>query len=302
MTEPPRSGAWALAHGADHGLRIWQREVIAAPDVDALRRCASDEAHWQALPKLAQAPRSSVARLRWSSGPVVVKRYLDPGAFRLRTFARRSRAEREARALDLVGSVLPENPVRVLAWAEQRRFGLVSRGYLVTTELEESFDLRRIKTLDPPQRDEAVRIVQAELPRLLARLHTANVVARTLRGKNALLQPASGRIALIDLPYARVVTRLGARQRIRDLAILSLEARRFLDADGWNRFLADYRAQARDLAARDADRISAERIERVAARLGHRTGLSAATRSAKRRFRHSRIGEWATGHRYREEP
>jgi serine/threonine protein kinase len=278
------------------------REGIPPSDVDALRRCAVDEPHWQELPKLAQAPRSSVARLQWSSGPVVVKRYIDPGAFRLRTFARRSRAEREACALDLVGSVLPENPVRALAWAEQRRLGLVARSYLVTAELEESFDLRRIKTLDPPQRDDAIRVVQEQLSRLLARLHAANVVARTLRGKNALLQPASGRIALIDLPYARAVTRLGVRQRIRDLAILSLELRRFLDAEDWNRFLAAYRAEAGDLAARDADRICADRIARRAKRLGHRTGLSAATRAAKRRFRHSGIGEWVTGHRYRGEP
>jgi transposase len=295
------STAPELAGAAERGLRIWLREPLGDADADALVRCARDDAAWDALPKLGSARRSSVALLRLPAGPVVVKRYSDPRAFRLLTFARRSRAEREARSLDRVGAVLPENTVRALAWLEERRFGFVARSYLVTAAFEQSFDLRRIKTLAEPERSAAIGPVLEQLPGLVARLHAQRVFALTLRGKNVLLQPASGRLALIDLPYARIVARLRARHRVRDLAILSLELRKFLDGDQWGRFLARYRATAGELGARDLDAIGAERVARVADRLGHRTPWSSAIQRAKRSFRHSRIGEWVTGHRYPKE-
>src|SRR5262245_2555636 len=92
------------------------REPLSRTDADELSRCARDDFAWSALPKLGDARRSSVARLRLSSGPVVVKRYSEPRGYRLLTPGRRSRAEREARALDVVGAALPGNVVRVLAW------------------------------------------------------------------------------------------------------------------------------------------------------------------------------------------
>jgi tRNA A-37 threonylcarbamoyl transferase component Bud32 len=143
--------------------------------------------------------------------------------------------------------------------------------------------------------------VLEQMPWLIARLHAQRVFAATLRGKNVLLQPGTGRIALIDLPYARSVARLGIRHRVRDLAILSLELGKFLDAEAWSSFLERYRVAARELGAADVDRVSEARVARIAARAGHRTPLSSATKRVKRRFRHSRIGEWLIGHRYREE-
>src|SRR6266850_5239280 len=126
---------------------IQLREPLAGADAAVLVRCANDSAEWQALPKLGEARRSSVARLRLSVGPVVVKRYSEPAGFRLLTFARKSRAEREARALDLVAAAVPDAAIRVLAWAEERHLGCVEWSILVTAELEQSFDLRRIKML-----------------------------------------------------------------------------------------------------------------------------------------------------------
>jgi lipopolysaccharide kinase (Kdo/WaaP) family protein len=291
------SESWTRASG-EAGLQIWLRAPLGLADAEVLARCARDAGEWQALPKVGEARRSSVARLRLSAGPVVVKRYSEPGAFRLLTFAKRSRAEREARALDLVGAVLPEHTVRALAWLEERSFGFVARSWLVTAELEQSFDLRRIKLLEGAERAAAIRPVLAELPWLVARLHAQRVFAATLRGKNVLLQPATGRIALIDLPYARTVARFGPRHRVRDLAILSLELRRFLDGESWNAFLARYRAAAAELGAADVDGIDEPRVAHVAAREGHQTWSSARRKWLKRRFRHSRVGEWVTGHRY----
>ena len=176
----------------------------------------------------------------------------------------------------------------MLAWGEERRFGFAARSWLVTAELEQSFDLRRIKTLRPPERDAAVRALLEQLPRLVARLHARGIFAATLRGKNVLLQPDTGRIALIDLPYARAVARLGARYRVRDLAILSLELRRFLDEPEWNHFLARYRAAASELGTSDADRIGAERIASGGARRAPDPALGRRQAHRKRRFRHSR--------------
>jgi hypothetical protein len=274
------------------------RAPLAGADAALLERCANDGAEWQALPKLGQARRSSVARLRLSAGPAVVKRYSEPAAFRLLSFARRSRAEREARALDLVAAAVPDGVVRVLGWGEERRHGCVKWSLLVTAELEGSFDLRRIKTLAGRERSDAVRAVLDQLPDLVARLHAKRVYSTTLRGKNVLLQPSTGRIVLIDMPRARAVSAFGARHRVRDLAILSLELCRFLSAGEWEDFLARYRAAARELGASDLDPVSAERVARVAARAGHRTPVSSARKQLRRRFRHTRIGEWLTGHRY----
>jgi hypothetical protein len=282
----------------DTGPVLWLRAPLGPADAEVLERCARDEDAWQALPKLGEARRSSVARLRLSTGSVVVKRYSEPAAFRLLTFGQRSRAEREARALDRVGAALPDHTVRALAWLDERRFGFVVRSWLVTAELEHSFDLRRIKWMEGREGAAAIRPVLAELPRLVARLHAQRVFAATLRGKNVLLQPATGCLALVDLPYARTVARFGVRHRVRDLAILSLELRRFLDDASWEGFVADYRAAAAELGASDADTVDVARIARVAAREGHRTWLSARRKSLKRGFRHSRVGEWVTGHRY----
>ncbi len=301
MVEIPASGAapgWLRARDGDRGVRIWLREPLGAADAASLAHCASDDGAWQALPKIGEVRRSRVARLQLSCGPVVVKRYREPRAFPVYTFARRSRAGREARAMDLVAAAVPEHAVRVLAWLEERRFGLVPQSFLVTAEFEQSFDLRRIKMLGEPERRAAVLAVLEYLPRVIARLHGQRVFAATLRGKNVLLQPATGRIALIDLPYARPVARLGVQHRVRDLAIASLELTRFLDGEQWKLFLARYRAAARDLGARDADGVNAELVAHGAARAGHRTPLSAAAKRLKRRFRHSRLGEWVTGHRY----
>jgi hypothetical protein len=279
---------------------IQLRAPLAAADAALLERCATDPDEWRALPKLGEARRSSVARLGLSAGPAVVKRYSEPAGFRLLTFARKSRAEREARALDLVAAAVPGAAMRVLAWGEQRRLGCVEWSLLVTDELEHSFDLRQIKTLVGRERSEAVSAVKDQLPQMVARLHAGRVFAATLRGKNVLLQPASGRLALIDLPYARALTRFAARHRVRDLAILSLELSRFLSAAEWDHFLARYRAAARELGARDADAVDAASVARVAARVGHRTASSSARKRLRRRFRRSRIGEWLTGHRYAE--
>ena len=277
---------------------IQLREPLAGADAALLERCASDSAAWRALPKLGEAPRSSVARLQLSAGPAVVKRYNEPAGFRLRTFARKSRAEREARALDLVAAAVPDGAVRVLGWGEERHLGCVEWSLLVTAELEHSFDLRRVKKLAGRERSDAVRAVQDQLPRLVARLHARRVFAATLRGKNVLLQPATGRIALIDLPYARAVTLFRPRHRVRDLAILSLELCRFLSAAEWQDFLARYRAAAREHGAQDVEVVSTQRVARVAARVGHRTPSSSARKQIRRRFRHSRIGDWLTGHRH----
>src|SRR2546425_3170234 len=77
-SEPLGAESWADARRGDRGARISWRAPLGGADVEALARCTRDDGAWQALPKLGEARRSSVARLRLPAGPVVVKRYSGP--------------------------------------------------------------------------------------------------------------------------------------------------------------------------------------------------------------------------------
>jgi hypothetical protein len=284
-----------LIAGAAPRVRILR--PLPRADVTRLESVLCDERLWDALPVLAESLRSRVVRLGLSSGTVVVKRYLEPAGYRLRTFGRRSRGKREALNMELVLAALPDNPVRVVAWAEARRAGLVSESFVVTSELEDSFDLRRVKRLDASERAPVIEAVLHVLPERVARLHAGGVFARALRGKNVLFQPATGVVALIDQPEARKLRRLRLRHRVYDLATLSLELRRFLDDAQWSRFLASYRAHCRDLEGWDDPRFDEDRVARRAERADHKTRFSASRRAFSKRLRRSVVGRWLTGRR-----
>jgi hypothetical protein len=281
--------------------RLHLTRPLADADVAKLEPVLCDDRCWDALPKLAEGHRSSVARLGLSSGPVVVKRYLEPAGYRLRTLGRLSRGKREARAMAHLAMALPDDPVRVVAWAEARHVGLVTRSFVVATELADSFDLRSVKRMAAEDRGPVVEAVLSVLPERVARLHAGGVFAQALRGKNVLFQPSTGRIALIDQPYARRLRRLRLRHRVYDLATLSLELRRFLDDAQWSRFLAAYRSHCREIEGWEDPRLGEDRIAQSAARAGHDTRLNAWWRGLARRFRRSPLGEWLTGQRRERE-
>ncbi|MEZ6185923.1 MAG: lipopolysaccharide kinase InaA family protein [Planctomycetota bacterium] len=259
---------------------------------------ATTAAGWDALEPLARGRRTAVSLVQVDGRPCVIKRYTDRRAFLLRTFLRKSRAARETRALQSVAAAWPENPVRALAWGERRVLGFVPECWIVTTEFRDAFDLRQLKHLDPEALAATQAALLAALPAALAQLHRGGLFARTLRGKNILFQPGSGRVALIDLPYARGGARVGLKERAFDLASLWTELRRSYDAPAWRAFLDAYLAAAApDLedpaAARAA--LDPEALQQISLRLRHRTPLTSWIGRWKRWFRHTRLGEALTG-------
>lgn len=236
-----------------------------------------------ALPVLAETGRSRVARLELCGRRLVIKRYAEPGLRLLRTFLRASRAQREACALDLVARALPENAVLPLAWAEERRRGLVPRSWIVTTELESAVNLRRADELAPRER----QVIFEVLPQRIAALHRAGLIAVNLHAKNVLVQRGTGALAFIDLPLARRVDHVSPSQRVHDLACLVKGLRRALPDDDVRRLCDAYARAA------GADLEPATFLERVAARadvLDNRTPLAGAAHGLHVRLRRSWLG------------
>jgi tRNA A-37 threonylcarbamoyl transferase component Bud32 len=242
-----------------------------------------------ALPLIAETRRSRVARLEVDGRRLVIKRYTEPGLYLLRTFLRASRAQREAGALDLLGRALPDNAVRPLAWAEQRRRGFVPRSWIVTTELVAAVNLRHVDDLPALER----AVLLDALPRRVAALHRAGIVARTLHAKNVLVQPGTGALAFIDLPLARSVGGgLSTGQRTRDLACLVKGLRRSLAHDEVTRLCTAY-VQAAGLDLEPTQWIA--RVVRVADVLDNRTPVAGAVHGLRLRLGRSWLGRAAGG-------
>ncbi|MCA8920411.1 MAG: hypothetical protein KDD82_01305 [Planctomycetes bacterium] len=252
---------------------------------------------WDALPPLAEGRRASVSLLTCGETTLAVKRYTDRRGFLLRTFLRSSRAQREAKAMLLVAEAWPENPVRVVGWAARRVLGFVPQCWIATTYFGGSFDLRRLRTMEPAERAATFALLVQRLPGVLARVHAHGVFARSLRGKNVLLNPSTEQVALIDLPYAVRCARVSVRQRAYDLASLWTELRHTIDEATWAAFLERYLGQA-GLAPEEAAELTPAALALVSARLQHKTPLASWSSRGKRWFRHTRLGQLITGFRY----
>jgi len=296
-SSPSGPTGWSPLEGGPRGWRLQLRASLSGAARAAIARVVYGE-RFEELEPIADGRRSLVRRLEAGGVRYVVKRYDHPRGFLLRTFLRRSRAEREARGLCLLEEALPDTPTRAVAWAERRRGGLCRHGVVVTTELTDSHDLRPVKHWPAAERSRVAAAVVDALPPRVAAIHDHGVFVRTLRGKNVLLQPATGRLALIDLPYAERVGRLRPSQRRYDLACLSLELRRFLTEPQWGAFLRRYRACARRLGPGEAERLTAAALAPLAARIDHRTGVSYAVRRLKKRAKRTGLGQWIMGHDY----
>ncbi len=243
----------------------------------------------EALPTLAAGPRSRVARLEVGGLRLVAKRYSEPGLFLLRTFLRSSRAEREAGALRTLADALPWNPIRPVAWGEERAWGFAPRSWLVTTELTDAVNLRRIESLEPAVQAAVRAVVLDVLPGRVAELHAAGLFARNLHAKNVLVQPATGVVGLIDLPHAGRVGAPSRGQRVHDLACLVKGVRRGLAPDDVRALVSRY-ARAAGLP----DDLHAD-VEVRADQLDNRTPLSGWIHGARKRLRRTWVGAKVVG-------
>lgn len=289
---------WILAPAPAPGLALRVAPGLPAPVVDALVDLLGRDGVTD-LPRLGTSRRALVGRLVVEGRAWVVKRYLNPRLFLLRTLGQRSKAEREAEALRLIAA-RTGNPIQAVAWGERRVLGMVSVSWLVTSELTDAVDLRRLRRSDDPaERAWVKQVVLRDLPARLAGLHRAGIAAGNLMAKNVLLQRGTETLALIDQPHARAWPRLSERQRLWDLACLFRELRHGLSEEETRAFLRDYLAT---LGAEPAALPAAEsRLARAVARRAHETPLRRLWHAARGWFKRTRVGELATGHRYPED-
>ena len=249
------------------------------------------------LPRIAQSRNSSVGRLEVEGRRFAVKRYVERRVFLLQTFARPSRALREARALDTLADLI-DNPVRPVAFAEQRALGLVPRSYIVTNELVGSVDLRRARRSPDPEERAVLRAVALErLPSRVADVHRAGFYARTLNAKNVLYQHETGVLAFIDLPRGRLHPALDSSHRVYDLACLYRELRHALTREEWRGFLVRYQQAFAGPDEAAVDR-ALQATERLVLRMAHLTPNRRRYLLLKHHFKRTPVGEFLTGHRY----
>jgi tRNA A-37 threonylcarbamoyl transferase component Bud32 len=249
------------------------------------------------LPRVGQSRNSFVGRLEVGGQRFMVKRYIERRVFLLQTFARPSRARREAGALATLADLI-DNPVRPVAFAEQRALGMVPLSYIVTNELVDSVDLRRMRrSPDPRERDSLRAVILEHLPRRVADMHRAGFYARTLNAKNVLFQRGTGSFAFIDLPRGRLHPAFDASHRLYDLACLYREFRHALTREEWRAFLACYQQAFDGPAEAEVDR-ALRTTERLALQMAHLTPNRRRYRQLKKRFKRTPVGEFLTGHRY----
>ena len=264
----------------------------------ALRAVIEADAVGQ-LPCLSAGRGSRVGVLDHEGRRFVLKRYEEAPLVLWRTLLRRCRAEREAAALRLVEEATG-NPVRVAGWAQDRWLGLTPSCTLITTQLEDSFDLRRLKHLPEGERRARVKELLDVLPARVAELHRAGVWVVTLRGKNVLYRPATREVGLIDLPYARCPVRLTVGHRLYDLGSLFAELERSFSAAELAEFLGRYRAGSPGLSADEVGRLGPAQVKDMTRTLSHQTSSSRLIRELKRGARRSRVGQWLTADRYEQ--
>lgn len=167
--------------------------------------------------------------------------------------------------------------------------GFAPRSWLVTTELTDSVNLRRIESLEPGVQAAVRSIVLDVLPGRVAELHAAGLFARNLHAKNVLVQPATGVVGLIDLPHAGAVGQLSRGQRVHDLACLVKGVRRGLAADDVHALVSRYAA-----AAGLPDDLHDD-VHARADQLDNRTPLAGWIHGARKRLRRTWVGAKAAG-------
>lgn len=301
--------AWVLAPVGRPGVSLRCDPALSPSAVGALAELLADDRRIEALPRLGTGRRALVGRLVVGSERLVVKRYTNPGLFLLRTLGQRGKAAREAEALQLIAE-RTGNPIRALAWAERRRLGMVAASWLVTNELPDAVDLRRIRRSEDPAERAWVKAAALErLPAALARLHRAGIAAGNLMAKNVLVQRESLQLALIDQPHARLATPLSERQRLYDLACLFRELRHGLSSAETRAFLRDYLRALEEGSPLERPALERDGLDRIEAALGtavaaraHETPLRRLWHALRARWKRTRLGQLATGHRYDDDP
>ena len=150
---------------------------------------------------------NDVFRVSTPKGTVIFKRYrLSLG---WRYFLRPGRSAGEWAGLNALEKVNLPVPERV-GFGEDRRFGRLVGGYIITRELESTMDLATFvlevwHAMEPPEKQAVLREIRSKLFTLVKRAHDNNLFHRDLIWRNILVRKERGgyRVWFIDCPRLR---------------------------------------------------------------------------------------------------
>lgn len=185
---------------------------------------------------------SYLLRAQLDEGVFYIKVYSKAGKF-LRRFLGRSRLRGEWENL-LFFQSLGISTAPVIAYGEERRWGMFNRGILVTAEVRGAIDLEKMSQSTQRLSNVACRRhIMNRIADIAATLHSAGFIHNDLKWRNILIGPESEpRVYLIDCPVGRVMFGpLRSRGITKDLACLDKVGRRVLSRTDRLRFYQAYR-------------------------------------------------------------
>jgi tRNA A-37 threonylcarbamoyl transferase component Bud32 len=199
---------------------IWNPQF--KDSMHALRLHTIDQVFSLKATLIARGPISWVMRMDAEDSHYFVKCYTQSGKH-LRRFIGRSRLRAEYENLQFFAACgIPTAPI--VAFSEERKFGLFQRGYLITDEIQNTRDLAEIAAVNDPRLHDRhwVRCVSKQIACHTATLHRHGFIHNDLKWRNILVQDTTEpKVYFIDCPVGR--RRFGILRKrgiMKDLACL----------------------------------------------------------------------------------
>ena len=196
---------------------------------------------------ITQGPISRVMRMDAGDSRYYVKCYTRSGKY-LRRFIGRSRLRAEYENLQFFAACgIPTAPI--VAFAEERKFGLFKRGYLITDEIQHTRDLAEMAAANDPRLHNRhwVRCVSKQIACHMATLHRHGFIHNDLKWRNILIQETTEpRVYFIDCPVGR--RRFGILRKrgiMKDIACLDKLACKHLSRTDRLCFYKEYTGRQR---------------------------------------------------------
>ena len=170
---------------------------------------------------------SSVHRIEIDGVGYYVKKYIKAGKG-VRRYLGRSRIRAEWENM-LFFHELGIPAAKVVAYGEEKKFGVMTRGVLITEEVKNSKDLKTMVNEGSPKLSDRIwmRQVINQVATIARTLHDKKFIHTDFKWRNILVtQTEQPKVFLIDCPSGSVVnTFLFERGRVKDLACLDKVAK-----------------------------------------------------------------------------
>ncbi|MET4821642.1 lipopolysaccharide kinase InaA family protein [Endozoicomonas lisbonensis] len=175
---------------------------------------------------------SSVHRVEIDGVGYYVKRYIKAGKG-IRRYLGRSRIRAEWENM-LFFHELGVPAAKVVAYGEEKKFGVMTRGVLITEEVKNSKDLKTMVNESSPKLSDRAWMKQVinQVATIARKLHDKKFVHIDFKWRNILVtQTDHPEVFLIDCPSGTIVSALlFERGRVKDLACLDKVAKTILSS------------------------------------------------------------------------